>query len=236
MLVTMIFCTGNLEDAIASADPYLNLLQNTGSKSIALLLSVILFLLVFSGDITALAVTSRETWAFARDKGFPFSGWISHMNRTWNVPFNAIYLTAFFTGVICLINLGSTTAFSIMVSLNLLALVSTYMLSIGCVLLKRVKRESLPPARWSLGRAGLPINAFAVGYCAFIVVFSCFPESVPTSTGSANWAPLVWGVVILVALAMFLVHGKRVYTPPVIFVEADSGDGQVGGSVGVQKV
>jgi choline transport protein len=62
---------------------------------------------------------------------------------------------------ICLINLGSTFAFNIIVSLTLLAPPSTYMISIGCVLRKRLLREELPPARWSLGRFGIPINAFA---------------------------------------------------------------------------
>jgi amino acid transporter len=39
----------------------------------ALFLSVIVFLLILSGNITALATASRELWAFSRDKGFPFS-------------------------------------------------------------------------------------------------------------------------------------------------------------------
>lgn len=97
MLITMLFCTGDLADAISSSDPYLNLLQNTGKTSIALLLSVILFLLIFSGNITALATTSREVWAFSRDRGFPFYNWISrvslavHMkfpNRWLSIPFS----------------------------------------------------------------------------------------------------------------------------------------------------
>lgn len=87
MLITMLFCTGDLEDAISSSDLYLNLLQNTGKTSIALLLSVILFLLIFSGCITALATTSREVWAFSRDKGFPFSDWISRVSLAVHLKF-----------------------------------------------------------------------------------------------------------------------------------------------------
>lgn len=70
--------------------------------------------------------------------------------------------------LLCLIQLGSTVAFNIIVSLSVLGLLSTYMISIGCVLLKRIRGEPLPPARWSLGRYGLAINAFAVLYSAFI--------------------------------------------------------------------
>jgi amino acid transporter len=77
MLITMLFCIGDLDAAINTDAPYLILFQNTGSTGMALFLLVILLVLVFMGNITALATTSRELWAFSRDKGFPCSGWIS---------------------------------------------------------------------------------------------------------------------------------------------------------------
>lgn len=79
MLITVLFCIGPL-DSILDADlPYLNLFSNTGSNSAALFLAIVLILLVYAGNVTALATTSREVWAFARDRGFPFSTWISHV-------------------------------------------------------------------------------------------------------------------------------------------------------------
>ena len=153
------------------------------------------------------------------------------MNYTRNVPDNAVYLTSLISGIICLINLGSTTAFNIVVSLNILAILSTYMVSIGFVLLKRLRKQSLPHARWSLGKWGLPINAFAFAYSGFVVVFACFPTSLPVSTGSANWAPAVWVGVMVVSVVAYLVHGRRVYTAPVIYVQGRKEDG-----VGLQGI
>ena len=153
------------------------------------------------------------------------------MNYKRNVPDNAVYLTSVGSGIICLINLGSTTAFNIVVSLTLLALLSTYMISIGCILLKRIQKQELPPARWSLGKWGLPINAFAFVYSGFVIVFSCFPNSVPVTASTANWAPLVWVGVILVAVMAYLVHGKKLYTPPVAFVE-----GRKEAGIGLQTI
>ena len=151
------------------------------------------------------------------------------MDRKWNVPFNSVYLTSFWTAVLCLINLGSTLAFNIIVSLSLLALLSTYMISIGCVLLRRIKGQELPPARWSLGRFGLAINAFAFAYSAFVIVFCCFPVSVPVALDSANWAPVVWAGVIVISIIVYVVYGKNHYTAPVIFVEGRKAEG-----VGIQ--
>ncbi len=87
MLITMLFCIGDLDNAINAPAPYLVLFNNTGSTAVALLLSIVLFILVFAGNITALATTSREIWAFSRDRGFPFSRWISHVSYSSVTPF-----------------------------------------------------------------------------------------------------------------------------------------------------
>lgn len=151
------------------------------------------------------------------------------MNRKYDIPFNAVYLSSVGAGILCLVNLGSTLAFNIIVSLSLLALLSTYMLSIGCVLLRRIRGQELPHARWSLGKLGLPINAFAFCYSFFVVVFSCFPTALPVTTADANWAPAIWAAVIVLSIGTYLVHGKQHFTPPVMFVE-----GKRAAGVGIQ--
>lgn len=194
------------------------------------MLNVILFLLIYAGNITALATCAREVFAFARDKGLPFAKITGRMDPKWNIPFNAVYITSVAVVILSLINLGSTLAFNIIVSLSLLGLLSTYMISIGCVLLKRIKGEPLPYARWSLGRYGTAINAFAFLYSAFIIVFSCFPTDLPVDLGTANWAPLVWAGVIVISIVFYIVYGKRHYTAPVEFVE-----GRKAAGVGLQS-
>lgn len=79
MVITMIYCIGPL-DSLDPDVPYLNLFSNTGNNSAALFLGIILLVLIYAGNITALATTSREVWAFARDKGFPLSTWISRVS------------------------------------------------------------------------------------------------------------------------------------------------------------
>nr|POE93460.1 putative amino-acid permease c15c4.04c [Quercus suber] len=62
MLITMLFCIGPLETVIESDVPYLQLFNNTGSNALSIILNVIVFLLIFSGNITALATCSNEMW------------------------------------------------------------------------------------------------------------------------------------------------------------------------------
>ena len=41
-----------------------------------------------------MATASRQLFAFARDKGLPFSPWFAHINRRWEVPVNGEYSTS----------------------------------------------------------------------------------------------------------------------------------------------
>lgn len=56
-------------------------------------------------------------------------------------------------------------------------------------------------------------------YSGLVIVFVCFPNSVPVTARTANGVPLVWVGVIGAAALLYLVHGKRLHTPPVAFVE-----------------
>ena len=122
-------------------------------------------------------------------------------------------------GAICLVNLGSTLAFNIVVSVSILALLSTYTLSIGCVLWMRLTNQALPPARWSLGKWGIPINASTFIYSCFAIVFCCFPSYLPEDASSANWGPVLWAGVIVFSAVVYVFYGRKHYTAPVIFVE-----------------
>ncbi|KAF2018121.1 amino acid transporter [Aaosphaeria arxii CBS 175.79] len=219
MLVAMLFNIGPLHRVLNADAPYLILFNNTGSTAMALFLTVYLFVLIVSGNVTGLAATSRVLWAFSRDRGLPFSQWISRLEHSHQVPNRPIYLTATLSGVLCFINMGSTFAFQIIISLTMLGFLSTNMLAVGCLLLKRSKGEPLPPARWSLGRYGFAINAFAFLYSGFAIIFACLPATLPVSPRTANWAPLVWVFIMAFATILYVVHGKSSYKPPVELVE-----------------
>ena len=68
------------------------------------------------------------------------------MNYKRNIPDNSVYRASLISGIFCLINLGSTTGFNIVASRNILAILSTYMVSIGFVLLRRIRKQELPPS------------------------------------------------------------------------------------------
>jgi amino acid transporter len=79
MLIAMLFCIGPLEEVLVADVPYALLFNNTGSRPLSLFLNVLLLILIYMGNITSLATSAREMWAFSRDNGLPFSPWLSKM-------------------------------------------------------------------------------------------------------------------------------------------------------------
>ena len=104
------------------------------------------------------------------------------------------------------------------ISLQLLALMATYAVSIGCVALKRLRHQPLPSSQWSLGRLGLPINLFAFVYICFTIIFICFPVTTPVHANSMNWAIVMFTGVLIIALVYYCTHGRQVYEGPVVYV------------------
>lgn len=83
----------------------------------------------------------------------------------------------------------------------------------------------MPPARWSLGKHGILVNTFGFVYSGVIIIFSCFPSYLPVDAASANYGPLIWVAVMIIAVVVYVGHGKRHYTAPVQFVEGRKASG-----------
>lgn len=89
MLITLCFCLGpdwqddvlGLTTPTQTGIPIIQVLYNsTGSISATIFLTTILISLSMIGTITVIASSSRNVWAFARDKGLPFSAYVEHVS------------------------------------------------------------------------------------------------------------------------------------------------------------
>jgi choline transport protein len=87
------FCITDPDDLLAADTDYpiIQLIYRaTGSYSGTCILGSLLVLLLFFSTVTTVASASRQVWAFSRDRGFPFSAWISHVRPAWEIPANAV--------------------------------------------------------------------------------------------------------------------------------------------------
>lgn len=241
MMITFAFTCGNPLNIVDSTTgyPFIEAFYNaTGSKTGASIMVAIMIINITSSVISTLATVSRQLWSFARDRGVPFASFVAHVSLPfhlsthhipsnthiqvkpgWNIPLNAVLISFCVTSLLSLINIGSTAAFQAISSLGTNSLLTTYIISIGCVLIRRIRGQPLPERRWSLGRWGGPINVVALCFLCWIWVFLFFPTTTPVTLVGMNWNVLINGGVILLAVGYYFIHGKKVYSGPVVLVK-----------------
>ena len=109
MAVTVTYCIGDLESGkckrylLFSSDdrrtftnaplvlstptgyPYIQIFYNvTGSLAATNAMTALILILGFFGNVTVMAGSSRQLFAFARDEGMPFSKWIAKVCHSWH--------------------------------------------------------------------------------------------------------------------------------------------------------
>ncbi|KAK6224097.1 hypothetical protein LQW54_000244 [Pestalotiopsis sp. IQ-011] len=127
------------------------------------------------------------------------------------VPVNSILASMFVTVILSLLNLGSSAAFNASS-----AGAFSYMISIGCVLLKRLRRQALPPTRFNMRGLAIPVNAVSVLFMAAMVVVVMFPVTNQPTPQSMNYGVVMFGGVAAIAIIYYAVHGRKVYKGPVM--------------------
>jgi choline transport protein len=113
-LVSYMFMITDVQAALGDATgyPHMWVFAQAVSGGGVVALNAIPTVLIFAGTLTYNLSTSRQTWAFARDQGLPFSQWVGHIDPKLQVPANAVTLTCGLTIILSFINIGSNTAFN----------------------------------------------------------------------------------------------------------------------------
>ncbi|KAM0719022.1 hypothetical protein Q7P37_004927 [Cladosporium fusiforme] len=221
-LVSYLFAIVDIEGAInhETGYPFLYVFQNAFSMEAVNALTSIVICLIFAGTLSYNLSSSRQMWAFARDQGLPYSSWIAKVDPVLEVPKNAVLMTAVLIIILSLINIGSDVAFNAIISLNLVCLMWTYMISVGCVLYRRIYHPALlPKCRWSLGKWGVPINTAALLYSTFAFFWSFWPNETPVTAENFNWAVVMFLATGLIAIVDWYVRARNVYDGPVVTSE-----------------
>ncbi|QSS54035.1 GABA permease [Histoplasma capsulatum var. duboisii H88] len=221
-IVTYVFSIPSVDDALndPSTFPFIYVFRNAVSTKGVNALTIVILVLVIASNVSFNASTSRQTFSFARDKGLPFSRWLSDVHPTKHIPANAIFVSCLISVLLSLINLGSSAAFHAIISLNVAALMATYAVSISCVLCLRLTRpELLPDARWSLGPVIGPIvNGLGLAYVLFALFWSFWPGDRHVTVDNFNWSIVIFSGVVAISLVMYYVQGRKTYTGPVTTV------------------
>ena len=218
----------------------------TGSAAGTTALTIVILALLIVITTSSFAGTSRQLFAFARDQGMPCSRWLARVSifaiplnanaalikilalthlkvhPMYKVPVNSILATAVFTIALSLINIGSTVAFNAVLSLASVAIMATNGITVSCVLIRRFRSQSFPPARWSLGRAGVIVNSVALIYLVEAFFWCFWPTVYQPTPQTFNWAVVLFAGVMIFACLEYWLRGSKRYRAPVSLVKTIS--------------
>ncbi|KAK9595286.1 hypothetical protein HCH54_006701 [Aspergillus fumigatus] len=226
MVVTLCFTLGDVDSILSTPTgfPFIQIFYNTTNSYAATnTMTAVLVITLTASTITEVATASRQLWSFARDQGLPFSSFFAYVTPGWNIPLNSVMVSLAVTILLSLINIGSQVALAAIVSLTITSLISAYILSIGCVLLKRIRGEPLPPRRWTLGRFGMAVNIAALAFLIPIFVFSFFPLTKTVDTKTMNWSVVMYLAMLTFASGYYVLWGRHNFIAPVALVKRQGG-------------
>lgn len=224
MTVTIMTTLGDLSTDLATntGQVYVQVLLNATQSRVgtSILTAVMAILLLFCA-VNNVTTSSRQLFAFSRDKGLPFSKWLSTVPDGWDIPVNAVMTTLLFTTLLSLIIIGSPIAFNVITSLTQVGLISSYIIAISCMAVRRFSGRPLLPSRFNLGKAGLFVNCAALTFLSVAYVFLFFPAAPHPTPAAMNWSCLIYAVVLMISLLYYFFIGRHTYEGPVEYVRKD---------------
>lgn len=142
--------------------------------------------------------------------------YFGHVDARTRVPIRAVLLTCSIVVVLNFLNLGTETyvALGAITSLATLAIYFSYAIILSVVLYARCSDGGMEVGAWSLGRWGLPLNAFALVYTIYTMIWLPFPTTVPVTPATMNYSGPAFAAVIAGVTGLWYVWGRRHWAGP----------------------
>lgn len=119
-LISICFCIGNIEDTATSSTgvPLIQIFyDSTGSRAGSICLTVLITVICVGASNALTAEGGRAVYAFARDRGLPFSETFSKVEARKQIPVYALCLTVFVQLALNSIYFGTLTGFYTVISI-----------------------------------------------------------------------------------------------------------------------
>ncbi|KAE8397501.1 amino acid/polyamine transporter I [Aspergillus pseudonomiae] len=214
MVICLIFCTTrpeNLLQPLAGMSVIQICWDAWPSTAFVIVVCLIYCIMTLNGLVSIITGGSRVLWSFVRAGGLPTRTLLSRVNHRLQTPVNAVLAAGLACAIFTVLCFAPSSALSGLFGASAVCFATSYAMPI-CLLL--ANRRRIPSDRYfSLGRAGFVVNIVAIAWMTISTLFVCFPQFVPVDMDTMNWAPVVFGVVVLISLANWFVV-RMVYELP----------------------
>ena len=214
----LLILTLHVPDIAATVDPanapaVLYLVYANLPALAAHMVAVIIAVAMWLCGLSSITSMSRMWFAFARDGGMPGYTLVRRVHPHWRTPIWSIVLTSLLAVLLTIY----AALYSVVVAISTTALYLAYAIPIWLNLRNKLRRrgEYTTPglAPWSLGRWGVPLNAIALAWVAFItILFSIPPNEL------AGWSMIALGLFMALYWA---VDARHRFTGPKASTDAE---------------
>jgi choline transport protein len=123
--------------------------------------------------------------------------------------------------LLALINIGSTAAFNSIVSVNVAAFYTSYMIPICLLLKKRLRQDPVKDkihwGPWKMGPVLGPIaNVIGLIYSIITMFFSFWPAVAAVDKVSMNYSCVLFAGALLFSVVFYIGWGKHAYKWPIV--------------------
>ncbi|MGH3314189.1 MAG: amino acid permease [Streptomyces sp.] len=217
LMLALVYAIRDYADTAAATAPAVQVLIDAlGMGTAKLLLLIVIGAMLFCG-LANMTSNTRQIFAFSRDGAMPGSRWWHSVSARTRTPVKAVWLAAACSMVLVIPGWWSQTAFTAIVSVNVVGLFLAY----GVPIYLRLRLNDFEPGPWSLGRYGKLIGTVAVIWILVSNVLFMLPHASPITASTFNYAPVALAVVLLIATVWWFATARRRFQGPVSYGSPD---------------
>ncbi|WP_225836644.1 amino acid permease [Streptomyces sp. NK08204] len=218
LMLALVYSIRDYDEVAGSAAPPVQILiDGLGLRTAKLMLLVVIGAMLFCG-LANLTSNTRQIFAFSRDGAMPGSRWWHSVSLRTRTPVKAVWLAVLCSLALIVPGWWSHTAFTAIVSVNVVGLFLAYAVPI---FLRLRLGDGFEPGPWNLGRWGRPIGWVAVIWILLSSVLFMLPQASPITADSFNYAPIALGAVLLVATVWWFATARRRFRGPISYGRPD---------------
>lgn len=236
-LISAYFCVGDIQETAQSSTgvPLIQIFfDSTGSVAGSCILGSMISIIALFAANSLMAEGARALFAFARDRGLPFSKLFSKVDKKRQVPVYSVLLCGIVQVALNSIYFGNYTAFSTViaiategfyvrfigtVTMHVSLTVSMSQVSYAIPLFARILSRftghaKVLPGPYTLGNWGIWLNLIGFLFLLFASITFNFPSVAPVDSENMNYCSAAIGVIGLVSLVTWVVDGRKHFTGP----------------------
>lgn len=201
--VSLAFNMGTDLDSIVSnpiGQPMATIFFNSFGQKATLVLWSFIIIVQFMMGSSILLASSRQTFAFARDGGLPFSSLVYRVNKHTKTPVNGVWMAALVAFLLGLFAFAGSAAINAIFALGVTGQNVAYSIPIAA---RFIFNNDFHPGPFSLGKFSLPIGVVAVVWMMFNSIVVIFPSTPDPTPATMNYTVVVLGGTLILALVYY---------------------------------